>query len=70
VLQLPIAASSRPRLTRAASKDCGCGGSIAANAGRHAMTKAVAAPPATSAARMAPITLDLVIRPSGFFEGS
>ena len=39
-LQFPIAASSRPRLTRLVSNDCGLGGSIAAIAGRHATANA------------------------------
>src|SRR5580700_4258848 len=55
-LQLPIAASSRPRLTRFASNDCGAGGSTAANAGRHVSEIAAAAPaisnPATPLAMM------------------
>ena len=49
-LQLPIAASSRPRLTSAASNDCGAGGSIAAIAGRQLTANAAAAPPINSAA--------------------
>src|SRR5436309_6207609 len=61
--QFPIAANSRPRLTRLASKDCGLGGSIAAIAGRHAMANAAAAPPTHSAAKMPPMIADLVIRP-------
>src|SRR5258708_10517075 len=66
-LQLPIAARSRPRLIRAASKDCGAGGSIAAIAGRHPIAKAATAPPMTSAARALPIIRDFVIRPVSFF---
>src|SRR5439155_686394 len=42
-LQLPIAARSRPFLTRAGSKDCAAGGSIAASAGRQAIAKPAAA---------------------------
>src|SRR6476620_10698383 len=52
LLQLPIAARSRPRLTRAASKPCGPGGSTAAIAGRHAIAKAAAAPPSSTMATM------------------
>src|SRR5215831_4771187 len=62
-LQLPIAASSRPRLTISGSKDCGAGGSIAAIDGRQAMAKANATPPTNSAATMPPIIPDLVIGP-------
>src|ERR1700716_231007 len=69
-LQLPMAAKSRPRLTRAASNDCGTGGSIAAIAGRHAIAKAATAPPITSAARTLPIIRDFVIRPDSFLCGS
>src|SRR5437660_6694708 len=43
-LQLPIAARSRPRRTRAVSNDCGAGGPIAAIAGRQAKAKAAIAP--------------------------
>src|SRR6266853_1204138 len=67
-LQLPIAARSRPRLTRAASNDCGAGGSIAAIAGRHAIAKAATAPPMTSAARTLPIIRDFVMRPDSFLD--
>src|SRR6476660_2426331 len=63
-LQLPIAARSRPRLTRFASKDCGAGGSIAGIAGRHATAKAATTPPIKSPAAMPATILDLVIRPS------
>src|SRR6266404_2185574 len=52
LLQLPIAARSRPRLTRAASKAGGPGGSTAAIAGRHTMAKAAAAPPSSTMATM------------------
>src|SRR5438132_2672454 len=51
-LQLPIAARSRPRLTRAASKASGPGGSTAAIAGRHTIAKAAAAPPSSTTATM------------------
>src|SRR5258705_13666412 len=68
-LQLPIAARSRPRLTIAASNDCGAGGSMVAIAGR--LAKAAIAP----AIRMPAMTLaimrgDLVIRlgPSSSFS--
>src|SRR4030081_3607417 len=69
-LQLPMAAKSRPRLTRAASNDCGTGGSIAAIAGRHAIAKAATAPPITSAAGTLPIIRDFVIHPDSFLCGS
>src|SRR3954454_2225835 len=46
-LQLPIAASTRPRLTSAASKDAGAGGSIAAIAGRHMTANAATAAAST-----------------------
>src|SRR5665213_3439015 len=55
-LQLPIAARSRPRLTRAGSKDAGADGSIAAIAGRHATAKPTAAP----AIRMTATTLAMI----------
>src|ERR1700709_1685887 len=42
-LQLPNAASTRPRLTKPASNDCGAGGSIAAIAGRQMTANAAAA---------------------------
>ena len=63
VLQLPIAASSRPCLTSAASKDFGAGGSIGAIAERHAIANAASAPPTRSAAMM------LAVGP-GFFIDS
>src|ERR1019366_4137694 len=62
-LQLPIAASSRPRLTRTVSNDCGAGGSIAAIAGRHAIAHAANAPPINSAATTLAIIRDFFIRP-------
>src|SRR5229473_5784594 len=65
-LQLPIAANSRPRLIRSASKDCSVGGSIAAIAGRHAIAKAATAPAIKSAAATLPIIRDFLIRPYGF----
>src|SRR3981189_1576070 len=65
-LQLPIAARSRPRLTKAASKDCGVGGSTAAIAGRHAIAKAATAPAIKSAATTPPIIRDFLIRPDSF----
>src|ERR1700736_4025881 len=68
-LQFPIAARSRPRLTSAASKDCGDGGSIAAIAGRHAMANAATPPPINSAAATLASILAFVIRPVGFFAG-
>src|SRR6202012_2297243 len=52
-LQLPIAASSRPRLMSAGSNEAGAGGSIAAIAGRHATAKPAAAA-AISTTAMAP----------------
>src|SRR6202011_1264761 len=69
-LQLPMAARSRPRLTRAASNDCGAGGSIAAIAGRHAIAKVATAPPIKSAARTLAIIRDFVIRPDSSLRGS
>src|ERR1700761_9458196 len=42
-LQLPMAASSRPRLTSAGSNDDGAGTSMAAIAGRQVMAKAATA---------------------------
>src|ERR1700688_3833085 len=51
-LEFPIAARPRPRLTSAAAKEWGDGGSIAAIAGRHAMANAATAPPINSAATM------------------
>src|SRR3954452_19064295 len=45
--QLPVAASARPRLTRAVSKDCGAGGSIAAIAGRQMTANAATAAAST-----------------------
>ena len=69
-LQFPIAANSRPRLTRLLSKDCGLGGSIAAIAGRHATANAAAAPPTHSAAKMPPMSADFVIRPDSFWNCS
>src|SRR3954471_18401445 len=55
-LQLPIAARSRPRFTRAASSACGAGGSIDAIAGRQVIANAAAAP----AASTIPITLAMI----------
>src|SRR3954447_11488597 len=70
-LQLPIAASSRPFLMRAAAKDCAAGGSIAASAGRQAIAKAAAAPTTrATAAMLATIRDDPVIRsPLGLLFG-
>src|SRR5947209_10309948 len=67
-LQLPIAASSRPRLTCAGSNDRGAGGSIAAIAGRHASATAAAAP-ATTIAAMTPamIRQDAIGLPSSLW---
>src|SRR5262249_34884013 len=50
LLQLPIAAGSRPRLTSAGSKACFAAGSTAASAGRHAIANRAAAPPTSSTA--------------------
>ena len=44
VLQLPIAARSRPRLTSAGSNEDGAGGAIAAIVGRQATANAATAP--------------------------
>src|SRR5882724_4759157 len=65
-LQLPIAASSRPRLIRSGANDCGAGGSIAAIAGRHATAKAAPAPPMASAAIAPAMKADLVICPASY----
>src|SRR6266576_6382821 len=62
-LQLPIAARSRPRLTRAGAKDCGEGDSIAAIAGRHSITKHATAATITTPATTLATICDLVIRP-------
>src|SRR5665213_44932 len=66
--QLPIAASSRPCLTSAASKDFGAGGSIGAIAGRHAIANAAAVPPTSRAATRLAIHRDFVIRPGRFSQ--
>ena len=68
--QFPIAANSRPRLTRLVSKDCGLGGSIAAIAGRHATANAAAAAPTPNATKIPPMSADFVIRPDSFWIGS
>src|ERR1700722_9501580 len=65
-LQLPSAARSRPRLTRAGSNDCGAGGSIADIAGRQATANAATAPLSTSAAPAPAIIPVRVIRPYSF----
>src|SRR5476649_2284189 len=57
-LQLPVAARARPRLTRAASNDCGAGGSIVAIAGRQMTTNAAAA----AASMITAMTLAIVRR--------
>src|SRR5215470_2678225 len=62
-LQLPIAARSRPRLTRSDAKDCGAGGSMAAIAGRHAIKNIALAPPIISAANAPPMIADFPICP-------
>src|ERR1700752_2935278 len=64
-LQLPVAASSRPRLMSATSKDCGAKGSIAPSAGRQVTITAVTAPPASNTATIVPMSVALVIRPNG-----
>src|ERR1700751_3713793 len=69
-LQLPSAASSRPRLTSSGSKDCGGGGSIAAITRRQTSAPPTAAPAMTSAARTPPMMPDLAIRACGLFPGS
>ena len=63
-LQLPIAASSRPRLTKAGSNDAGAGGSIAAIAGRHATAKPAATPAIRTTATMLAIIRDLAVIPA------
>src|SRR5712675_1132415 len=65
-LQLPIAARSRPRLTRAVSNDCGAGGSIAAIAGRHVIAKAATALAIKTAAITLPTIREFLIGPDTF----
>jgi hypothetical protein len=71
-LQLPIAASSRPRLTSAGSNDDGVGGSTAAMAGRHVTANAATAPTITIAAMTPPMIRDdamaLHVSPHSFFQ--
>src|SRR5436305_13470434 len=55
-LQLPVAASARPRLTKPASNDCGAGGSIAAIAGRQMIANAATA----AASTMMAMTLAMI----------
>ena len=69
-LQLPIAASSRPCLTSAASKLCGLGGSIAAMAGRQATANAATAPPSSSTTQSAPDDCFLLHPSQRLFSGS
>ena len=64
LLQLPMAASSRPRLTMSASKAGACGRSIADIAGRHMTANAATAPPIMNPAARPAIVRRFTIRPS------
>src|SRR6185437_5988824 len=64
LLQLPSAASSRPRLTRAGSNEPATGGSIAAIAGRQAIAKAAAAPAISTTATTLAIMRDPAVIPA------
>src|SRR4051812_39209065 len=56
--QLPVAASARPRLISAGSKDCGACGSLAAIAGRQTIANAATAPAIATPATANPMFRD------------